>query len=48
MDLFSVGGIIQIIFVIGKVFGFLNWSWWIVLIPLWISLIASLLDIWLN
>lgn len=31
-------GIVQIVFVILKLCGLINWSWWAVLIPLWIDL----------
>lgn len=40
-------GILTIIFVICKIFGFIDWSWWIVFLPLWgfpalgISILAS-------
>lgn len=38
MSLFSVGGMIQIIFVISKILGLVNWSWWTVFIPAYIYL----------
>lgn len=31
-------GMIQIIFIVLKLTGLINWSWWAVLIPLWIGL----------
>ena len=34
----GVIGIVQIVFVILKLCGLINWSWWAVLIPLWIDL----------
>ena len=38
--------ILTIIFVIAKIVGYINWSWWLVLLPLIISIGLSLL-IWL-
>ena len=38
--------IITIIFVIAKIVGYINWSWWLVLLPSIISIGLSLL-IWL-
>lgn len=32
-------GVIQIVFIILKLVGVINWSWWVVLIPLWIDLV---------
>ena len=55
----SSGGIgvftvVQIVFVILKLVGTINWSWWTVLIPTWISLglvvlavIISFILLWL-
>lgn len=34
----SVLGVIQIVFVILKLVGVISWSWWAVLIPLWITI----------
>ena len=31
--------IVQIVFIILKLCKLINWSWWVVLIPFWISLI---------
>ena len=31
-------GILQIVFVVAKLWGMIEWSWWLVLIPLWVSL----------
>ena len=33
----SVLGVIQIVFIILKLVGVISWSWWVVLIPLWIT-----------
>ena len=34
-------GVVEIVFIILKLLGIINWSWWIVLIPLWIDFIAD-------
>ena len=34
----SVLGVIQIVFIILKLVGVISWSWWVVLIPLWITI----------
>lgn len=34
----GISSILTIIFVIAKIFGYLNWSWLWVLSPLWITL----------
>lgn len=31
-------GVLQIVFIVLKLVGVINWSWWTVLIPLWIDL----------
>ena len=36
-------GVLQIIFIVLKLVGVINWSWWLVLIPTWINLGLSLL-----
>ena len=41
----SILGVVEIVFIILKLLGIINWSWWIVLIPLWIDLGVSLLII---
>ena len=38
-------GVVEIVFIILKLLGVINWSWWIVLIPLWIDLGITLLAI---
>ena len=35
---FSLCDIFLVVFVVLKLIGVINWSWWIVLIPLWIEL----------
>lgn len=34
----STLGVVQIVFIILKLVGVINWSWWAVLIPLWITI----------
>ena len=34
--------LLTLLFVAGKIFGFLDWSWWWVLSPLWISALVGL------
>ena len=47
----SLSSILTIIFVIAKLFGVINWSWWLVLLPslisigLWVLLIVVVLII---
>jgi len=31
-------GVLLVIFIVLKLVGVIDWSWWLVLIPLWISL----------
>lgn len=31
-------GVVQVVLLVLKLCGLINWSWWCVLIPLWISL----------
>lgn len=31
-------GLLQIVFIVLKLCGVIKWSWWLVLIPLWIDL----------
>lgn len=39
----SIGDIILVVNIILKLIGVINWSWWVVLWPLWVSIIAILL-----
>ena len=39
----STLGVVQIVFIILKLVDVIQWSWWTVLIPLWISLFLVLL-----
>ena len=41
----SILGVVEIVFIILKLLGIINWSWWIGLIPLWIDLGITLLII---
>lgn len=34
----GITGVLLIVFIVLKLVGVINWSWWIVLIPLWINL----------
>ena len=34
----SVLGVLLIVFIVLKLVGVISWSWWVVLIPLWISI----------
>lgn len=43
MDILTV---LQIIFIVLKVIGAINWSWWAVFIPLWIDIALLLLVYW--
>lgn len=38
-------GVLQIIFIVLKLVGTIDWSWWWVLSPIWIGLIIDLLII---
>lgn len=38
-------GVLQIVFIVLKLCKVINWSWWLVLIPLWIELIISIICI---
>ncbi len=31
-------GVVQIVFIILKLIGVINWSWWLILIPVWIMI----------
>ena len=48
----SVLGILLIIFVVLKLVGVVTWSWWVVLIPLWIEIglliIVIFVIVWLD
>ena len=34
----GITSVLLIIFIVLKLVGVINWSWWVVLIPLWINL----------
>ena len=35
----TINDVVQIVFIILKLCKLIDWSWWIVLIPIWISLV---------
>ena len=39
----SLPSILTIIFVLAKLFGIINWSWWVVFAPFWVSALIGLL-----
>lgn len=36
-------GLLQIVFIVLKILGIINWSWWLVLAPAWISILLCLI-----
>ncbi len=44
----SVGTVIQIVLIILKLTNLINWSWYVVLIPLWISAVVLTIEIVLG
>lgn len=39
--------VVQIVFIILKLCGVINWSWWVVLLPLWVTLaIGGIIVVW--
>ena len=38
-------GVLQIIFIVLKLVGVISWSWWLVLIPLWIDIVCFIIGI---
>lgn len=44
-DGLGILGVLQIVFIVLKVFDIIQWSWWLVLIPTWISVGLLLLII---
>lgn len=39
--------VVQIVFIILKLCGVINWSWWVVLLPLWVTLaIGGIIIVW--
>lgn len=40
----GVLGILLVIFITLKVVGVITWSWWLVLLPLWISIVIGFLS----
>lgn len=41
----SLLGVVQIVFIILKLVGVITWSWWLVLIPLWVSIALILISL---
>lgn len=41
----SLFGVVQIVFIILKLVGVITWSWWLVLIPLWVSIALILISL---
>ena len=45
-------GVLQIVFIVLRLCKVINWSWWVVLIPLWIDLVVIIgvlvFALWLN
>lgn len=39
----GLGGVLGVVFIVLKLVGVINWSWWWVLSPLWISLALTIL-----
>lgn len=40
-------GLLQIVFIVLKLLGVIKWSWWLVLLPLWIDLaLVAIMFIW--
>lgn len=39
--------VVQIVFIILKLCGVINWSWWVVLLPLWVTVaIGGIVIVW--
>lgn len=36
-------GVVQIVFIILKLLKVISWSWWVVLIPLWVDIVLSII-----
>lgn len=41
----STLGVVQIVFIILKLVGVIEWSWWLVFIPLYISIVLIILSL---
>lgn len=49
----GVTGLLGVVFVVLKLLGVINWSWWLVTLPFWggailYILVVTLVIIWLN
>lgn len=49
---FGFFGVLQLIFIVLKLCKLINWSWWVVLIPIWIELVLGIgliaFALWIN
>ena len=41
----GISAVLQIVFLVLKLTGLIDWSWWLVLVPLWVDIGFSLLFI---
>ena len=41
----GISAVLQIVFLVLKLTGLIDWSWWLVLVPLWTDIVFSLLYI---
>lgn len=41
----GISAVLQIVFLVLKLTGLIDWSWWLVLVPLWVDIGFSLLYI---
>ena len=39
-------GLLTIVFIVLKLTGHIDWSWWLVLAPAWVSFIVGVLIVW--
>ena len=44
----SFDSLLQIAFIVLKLCGTINWSWWWVLSPTWISILIAIAEIWIT
>lgn len=44
----KVIGTVQLVLIVLKVIGAITWSWWLVLLPLWIGIILFLIIIFIG
>lgn len=41
----GLGGVLSVVFIVLQLVGVIDWSWWWILSPIWISLILTILSI---